>query len=50
MLQDSYIPNEVLPRNANIKNEPDSLESYLYLVHYNLRDRKSIIAIDESKY
>ncbi|CAH0557950.1 unnamed protein product [Brassicogethes aeneus] len=48
IIKEYYIPEEVLARNAEVKEDPVSMESYLERMLFNLKDKKSIIAFDES--
>lgn len=45
--QECYFQEEVLCRNSNLAEDPESIKSFLNVVMFNLKDRTSIIALDE---
>ncbi|XP_001812133.1 uncharacterized protein LOC100141857 isoform X1 [Tribolium castaneum] len=48
IIQECYFQEEVLCRNSNLGEDPDSIKSFLNMVLFYLKDRTSIIALDES--
>lgn len=45
--QECYLQEEVLCRNSNMSEDPQSIKSFLDQALYYLKDRTSIIALDE---
>jgi hypothetical protein len=47
IIEECYFQEEVLCRNSNLAEDPESIKSFLNVVMFNLKDRTSIIALDE---
>ncbi|RZC41392.1 hypothetical protein BDFB_014961, partial [Asbolus verrucosus] len=47
IIQECYFQEEVLCRNTNMAEDPTSIKSFLEIVLFNLKDRTSIVALDE---